>query len=645
MGTKLDRKDVKIFAENSDATLITEFRTESADGSTASFSRDPDVIQNANYEQGWVENQNNLNTKIFGEDMNAVSYVQSYLLKYLYENGIPEWSATTEYFEHSIARVDNRLFISLTDNNINNDPENTVGEWSEVPLSAINIITSGTGSSILNTSSGNNITLKSLSVDGYASLQDNGDQLNIHVIGGSGIVDAYWGQIQGTLTNQADLVSALGDKQDNITFDSPLSVDVNNEVSIPKATDSVSGYLDSIDFQTFAGKQNALSGFTHSYDSDSDTAQIYPTATNSNVGTNTYPITNINASNVNASAINSGALFNLNGEINIRCQDGESVEIGTDSSIKTLEVTGSGVGVSGGLTVTGTTSTDKIQGLTTAITMQTGASIIPDTDNTYDLGSSSSKNFANLYCNNITSSTGTTVSGDVSLKQGSGSTDRIRIKDSSGTDKAVINADNGNFSVDCNIYPITINQYNLGTGSNRWKKLFLSAGADNGIEFGANTKIYDITGNTCAIGATSQIVLYLGGNAKYNFTTTQATGPAWNVSSDRALKGDIQDLEDGVLDKLRRIETKKYYLKTKEELEGVKDEIKNTAHTYHYGIIANDVNADFPEVAVKNEETYSVDLYGLITLTLKGLQELADRVDNIEERLLKLEANKEELKK
>ena len=403
MGTKLDRKDVKIFANNSDATLITEFRTESADGSTASFSRDPDVIQNANYEQGWVENQNNLNTKIFGEDMNAVNYVQSYLLKYLYENGIPEWSSTTEYFEHSIARVDDKLFISLTDNNINNDPENTVGEWAAIPLSAISINTSGTGSSVFNTSSGNNITLKSLSVDGYASLQDNGDQLNIHVIGGSGIVDAYWGQIQGTLTNQTDLVSALGAKQDNLTFDTPLSKDVNNEVSIPEANTSTSGYISSTDWNTFNGKQDALSGFTHSYTVGTDTAEIYPTATNSNIGTSNNKITNVNANNVYASTINSGALFNLNGEINIRCQDGQNIEIGTNgsgSACKTIDVRSGSVEVNGNLSITGTASTNKIQGKTTATTLQTGASIVPDTNNAYDLGSSTSA-IKTIYANQL----------------------------------------------------------------------------------------------------------------------------------------------------------------------------------------------------------------------------------------------------
>ena len=108
---KLDRKDVKIFAEDCDNTLVAEFRTEDEVLGTASYSRDPDMIQNANYSQGWVEDTDNLNTKIYGEDLNAVNYVLSYLLKYLYENGIAEWKSTTTYYTNSITRVDDVLYI------------------------------------------------------------------------------------------------------------------------------------------------------------------------------------------------------------------------------------------------------------------------------------------------------------------------------------------------------------------------------------------------------------------------------------------------------------------------------------------------------------------------------------------------------
>lgn len=301
---KLDRKDVKIFAEDCDNTLVAEFRTEDEVLGTASYSRDPDMIQNANYSQGWVEDTDNLNTKIYGEDLNAVNYVLSYLLKYLYENGIAEWKSTTTYYTNSITRVDDVLYISLIDDNTGNDPTNTVGCWRAVVLDTITSTIAGAGSDIVKGITGNQITFKSISVDGYASLTDNGDQLNIHVLGGGGIVDAFWGQIQGTLSNQTDLVSALGAKQDTITVDSPLSIDVNNEISIPKATTLVSGYLDYDDFNTFNGKQDALTGFTHTYDSDDDEATIEPSATTSNIGSNSYPITNLTANNITGTSVN-----------------------------------------------------------------------------------------------------------------------------------------------------------------------------------------------------------------------------------------------------------------------------------------------------------------------------------------------------
>lgn len=258
---KLDRKDVKIFAENSDATLITEFRTEDPTGETASFSRDPDVIQNENYSQGWVDNNPSLNTKIYGEDLNAVNYVLSYLLKYLYENGIAEWNSTTTYYENSIVKSGSDLYISLEDDNTGNNPTSTVNYWKLIPTDAITTQDAGIGYSVVKALSGNEITFKTISVSGYGTITDNGDQLNINIAGGGGGGggDAFWGMIQGTLSNQTDLVNALNAKQNTITCSSPLTLDSNNDISIPKATTSVSGYLDYQDWNTFNGKQNSLS--------------------------------------------------------------------------------------------------------------------------------------------------------------------------------------------------------------------------------------------------------------------------------------------------------------------------------------------------------------------------------------------------
>ena len=735
MGTKLQRKNVKIFAENSAATLITEFRSESVDGSTASFSRDPDVIQNANYEQGWVEDTNNLNTKIFGEDMNAVSYVQSYLLKYLYENGIPEWSSSTEYFEHSITRVNDRLFISLTNNNVNNNPTSTVEEWAEIPLSAINIVTSGTGSSVFNSAVGNNITLKSLSVDGYGSLQDNGDQLNIHIVGSEGIVDAFWGQIQGTLTNQTDLVSALNTKQDNLTFSTPLSKDVNNAVSISKATSYVNGYLAATDFATFSAKQNALTGFTHSYSSGTDTAQIYPTATNSNLGTSGNSLTTTYTANVgspggsnnkiNFSSTNGGDVIydcGITGSGNygshvFKIGSGQKLSIGASSSEFGTD-----------LSVSGKIITDKIQGKTTATSLETAASIVPDTDNTYNLGSSANKSYATTYTRNVGAPGGSnnkinfsnTNGGDVVYDcgiSGSGNYGNHVFKIGSG-EKFIIKPNDVEF--DNNIIPKSGSTVDIGSSSSAFNNVYatkvisntiddisggvidinastnLNGHADvlydlrinrgrkisfrnSGTEFayidstGSNTlrtintsgqvsitsyngNIIDTSdaafgttlksnGGTCAEFVDAHIKIYKSIILNADNTTTWGTdtvGPNriyahdFSQISDIRNKEDIKDYEESVLTKIKGLSPITYKEKN--------------ADGQRLGLSAQNL-AEIEPLCVsgggkKSDERLSIDLYSLITLSIKAIKELNDKVESLEKRVAELEGkNSKELEK
>ena len=691
MGSKLGRKEAKIFANNCIDRLVTQFRTENADGSTASYSRDPDIIQNANYEQGWVENTNNFNTKIYGEDMNAVGYVQSYLLKYLYENGIPEWSATTEYFEHSICRVDNRLFISLTDNNINNDPTSTVNQWSEIPLSAINITTSGTGSSFFSSSTGNDITLKSLSVDGYASLQDNGDQINIHVLGGSGIVDAFWGQIQGTLTNQADLVSALGDKQDNLTFDSPLSVDVSNEVSIPKATGSISGYLDSTDFQTFAGKQNALTGLTHTYTDGTDTVELYPSATNSNIGTTTYPITNVNASNVNANAVTSSTVSvnTIQGKttsdliytsarivpsadnsvyLGYSASDGGRAfttvvtrkvgePSGTSNRITFADTNGGNVtydcGIGGegnyGSHVFKVGAGDKLT--ISGAGMTTDVNIVPNTDNNRDIGSAS-KRFANLYSNNSTadwnksvynSSTYTSSMkfGTAYYKRGSQDDGEISQILNITSDAPIINDGSTNtyifpYAPGSSLTGIRYNYCNLGKSSNRFSNMY-----SNGVNI---ARIYNAEGGAHLYGSyqdwspSADNALNLG----YFNAFKMVKSYTFQQASDVRNKENIKNYDGGILDKIKNLTPITYNAKG--------DEDKRT----RLGLSAQELREIEPlcvsgiksEKKDGEETNLGIDLYSLCTLSIKAIKELNEKVESLEARVAELEGkNSKELEK
>jgi predicted RecA/RadA family phage recombinase len=55
----------------------------------------------------------------FLEDMQALFYLATRQLSYLYQQGVPEWDATTEYHSGSVVQSGGMLFISIADTNIN----------------------------------------------------------------------------------------------------------------------------------------------------------------------------------------------------------------------------------------------------------------------------------------------------------------------------------------------------------------------------------------------------------------------------------------------------------------------------------------------------------------------------------------------
>ena len=593
---KLDRKDVKIFAENSKETLITEFRTEDSQGSTASFSRDPDVIQNENYSQGWVNNTNNLNTKIYGEDLNAVNYVLSYLLKYLYENGIAEWKNTTTYYTNSIARVDDVLYISLIDDNTGNDPTSTVGCWRAVVLDTITSVLAGSGNNIVKDITGNQITFKSISVDGYGSLQDDGDNINIHILGGSGIVDAYWGQIRGTLSNQADLVSALEAKQDTITVNTPLSIDVDNEISIPKATTLASGYLDVDDFNTFNGKQDALTGFSHTYDSNGDEATIEPSATTSNIGTDSYPITNTNTLNLKADSISpqtSGVGY---------------VNFTTDIHAYNVKA--------------GTFSNNYSK-----VTM----AYYDDDNFTFNLGDSRN-----------------TSSGDI--KFSINDENKLNIN----SDKVIVGVDlypnaNANCNIGSSIRTFTngyINKLNTATITNKYTKIdsieFLNqTTTGHYINYNAGTSSGNYGTHVFKSGGSVKFAIF--GNVVKSYVHLIPEG-SWNLgesnnrwqtvyavtvnqSSDIRLKENIKDYEESAIEKIEKLRPVTFNFK------------EDTNKTKKLGLIAQELRDEEP-LCVLGEETedeyLGIDSYALTVFCLKAIKELNAKVNALEKEVAEL---------
>ena len=226
MGTKLERKDVKVFASNPNhATQVSAFLT--GKNETPDYTSDPNAIQNAYYPKGWFgAGENDLPQ---GTDMNGVMYAESYKNAYLYEMGIAEWSSTQEYFENSYCQVNGVLYLSLIDENLNNNPTTDDGtKWKEIALEPYTGENIGTGEGVYKQKTiDNKLQFKTLAVTGNGNISSAGDVVTI-AIGGGGTGDVYWGAIDGTLSNQSDLQQALNLKQNLIGY---TPEDVSNKVT------------------------------------------------------------------------------------------------------------------------------------------------------------------------------------------------------------------------------------------------------------------------------------------------------------------------------------------------------------------------------------------------------------------------------
>lgn len=98
-----------------------------AAGSPAT-STNPDTVQDtAEWLAGWYDAVVGGNSPAI-EDMNAVFYVLAYQIFYLMEQGIPEWNAETTYFQGSIVKGAGALYVSVTDDNLNN-PLSDASNW------------------------------------------------------------------------------------------------------------------------------------------------------------------------------------------------------------------------------------------------------------------------------------------------------------------------------------------------------------------------------------------------------------------------------------------------------------------------------------------------------------------------------------
>lgn len=201
--------------------------------------------------------------------------------------------------------------------------------------------------------------------------------------------------------------------------------------------------------------------------------------------------------------------------------------------------------------------------------------------------------------------------------------------------------------------PSNTTEVSLGDQYGLWKDLYLTAGSSGGIYFGADTShsyIRDVTSNTLVLNATGTVKIHHSGTQRYQFSNTNfvpvggssnsidlgagGTGYRWNTiyyvtlnpPSDIRLKENIEPLESG-LSIVNDLDIKSFTF-------------KNSPDHIEYGIIAQNVAEKYPElisVPDSEEGTYGTYLHNFIFASLRAIQELSSKVDELNAKIKVLE--------
>lgn len=144
---RLTRKNNKLFCGNAQQSDVGQFG--SLNAGTKVETTDINTIQSLSaWGDGWKAATLGDNCYPTRQERNGLDYVQSYLLNYLYQEGIPEWSANTTYYKGSIIKLINgtdiQLYKSLKNNNTAALSDSTAWEkWNYANLDLSNLSATG----------------------------------------------------------------------------------------------------------------------------------------------------------------------------------------------------------------------------------------------------------------------------------------------------------------------------------------------------------------------------------------------------------------------------------------------------------------------------------------------------------------------
>lgn len=130
MTENLQRITQKIFGSNAGNQGITAYGSP-ATGNTI-YTKDLNEIQTPAFEIGKEAGFVSGKCPVYTDDT-GIDFVITKQLAYLLQKGVAEWDSNTTYFQGDICQVKTNniptLFYSLIDNNLNNNPANSLINW------------------------------------------------------------------------------------------------------------------------------------------------------------------------------------------------------------------------------------------------------------------------------------------------------------------------------------------------------------------------------------------------------------------------------------------------------------------------------------------------------------------------------------
>ena len=130
MAEKLERKVMEIYGENAATRDIIAYGSDIAGNIVE--TKDPDVIQTEAYKTG-VRSAVVGNNSTTLQNRQALDFLFSRQLKYLYQHGIAEWGADETYYKSSVVKgSDGNIYGSKIDDNVGHNPVGDIDNWEQL---------------------------------------------------------------------------------------------------------------------------------------------------------------------------------------------------------------------------------------------------------------------------------------------------------------------------------------------------------------------------------------------------------------------------------------------------------------------------------------------------------------------------------